>query len=249
MVISDESDKERQYIVRYSKDLAGRYTDENWKMLQCATSEELKKIVAERVPADMICVDITMGGALDMVKELRRSAPSAYIILIASPGISPLIYMRPTIGAESLMLKPLSEKQIQEVLSEAIRTFADRFYKPDEKKVFVVESSGGRSLIDYDRIYFFEARDKRVYLNTESEEYGFYDTLEQLEGRLEGGFLRCHRSFLVNKEKIAEVFLSQNRIVLKGEFEVPLSRSYKPAVKEYLKRGISEEGGQACRRK
>lgn len=237
MVISDESDKERKYIVRYSKELAGRYTNESWKMLQCATPRELGEIVREQVPADIICVDITMSGALDMVKELRRLASQAYIILIANSSISPLVYMRPAIGAESLMLKPLSEKQIQEVLSEAIEAYVYRFYKPDESKVFVVENSGGRSLIDYDRIYFFEARDKRVYLNTESEEYGFYDTLEQLEKRLEGEFLRCHRSFLVNKEKIAEVFLSQNRIILKGEFEVPLSRSYKPAVKEYLKKG------------
>lgn len=242
MVISDESDKERQYIVRYSKDMAGRYTNENWKMLQCATFGELEEIVCKRVPADMICVDITMDGALNMVKEIRKSSPTAYIILIANSNISPLVYMRPAIGAESLMLKPLSEKQIQEVLSEAIRTFAGRFYKPDESKVFVVENSGGRSLIDYDRIYFFEARDKRVYLNTDSEEYGFYDTLEQLEERLEGEFLRCHRSFLVNKEKISRVFLSQNRIVLEGEFEVPLSRSYKPAVKEYLKKGEKYAG-------
>lgn len=237
MVISDESEKERQHIVRYSKDMAGRYTDEYWKMIQCVSSEELAEIVRERVPVNMVCVDITMDRALDLVKELRRSTPTAYIILIASSNISPLSYMRPTIGAESLMLKPLGEEQIQEVLSEAISTYAGRFYHPDESKVFVVESGGGRSLITYDRICFFEAREKRVYLNTGTEEYGFYDTLDQLEERLQDDFLRCHRSFLVNKEKIAEVFLSQNRIALKGELEVPLSRSYKPAVKEYLKRG------------
>lgn len=249
MVVSGESDKERQYIVRYSKDMAGRYTEESWKMLQCASREELGDVVRKRTPVDMVCVDITMKGALDLVKELRRRAPAAYIILIADSGISPLVYLRPTIGAESLMLKPLSEEQIRDVLSEAVRTYAERFYKPDENKVFVVENSGERSLIAYDRICFFEARDKRVFLNTGCEEYGFYDTLEQLEAKLEGGFLRCHRSFLVNKDKIERVFLSQNRIVLRGEFEVPLSRSYKPAVKEYLKKGRNEEGDQTCREK
>lgn len=242
MVISDESEKERQYIVRYSRDMAGKYTSESWQMLQCATPEELGELVQKKIPADMICVDITMRGALDMVKELRKTAPAAYIILIASTGISPLIYMRPTIGAESLLLKPLSEAQIQEVLSEAISTYARRFYQPDDSKVFVVENSGERSLIDYERIYFFEARDKRVYLNTDAEEYGFYDTLDGLEERLKEEFLRCHRSFLVNKNKIAGVYLSQNRIALKDGFEVPLSRSYKPAVKEYLKKGGNDDG-------
>ena len=145
--------------------------------------------------------------------------------------------MRPAIGAESLLLKPLSAAQIQEVLSEAVRAYLDRFYRPDEKKVFVIEHKGGRSLVDYENIYFFESREKRVYLNTETEEYGFYDTLDQLETRLLGGFMRCHRSFLVNKKKIVKVFLSQNRLILENDFEIPLSRSYKPAVKAYLEKG------------
>ena len=40
MLISDESKKERQFIVSYAKDLAGRWTEESWKMLQCATVEK-----------------------------------------------------------------------------------------------------------------------------------------------------------------------------------------------------------------
>ena len=128
MVISCCIERERRYIVRYSRDIAGRYTDEKWDMIQCASLDELRKVVQKKVPADMICVDITVKGALELVTELRKSAPAAYIILIASPDISPLVYLRPTVGAQSLMLKPLSERQIQEVLSEAIRIYARQFY-------------------------------------------------------------------------------------------------------------------------
>lgn len=245
MVISCCVERERRYIVRYSRDIAGRYTDEKWDMIQCASLGALREVVQEKVPADMICVDITVEGALKLVTELRKSAPAAYIILIASADISPLVYLRPAVGAQSLMLKPLSEQQIQEVLSEAIRTYARQFYHTGEDSAFVIENSGGRSLIDYGRILFFEARDKRVYLNTAAEEYAFYDTLDNLEGRLKKRFLRCHRSFLVNREKISGVFLSQNRIVLEDDFEVPLSRTYKPAVKEYLDKGERKNGGKA----
>ena len=237
MLISDESSKERQYIVRYAKDLAAKWTDEYWEMLQCSSISELEETVSQKIRTDIVCVDITMEGALELTKELRRLTPSSYIILIASPRISPAVYMRPAIGAESLLLKPLSERQIQEVLSEAIRTYIDRFLSPDEKKVFVIEHKGGRVLIDYNNIYFFESREKRVYLNTEAEEFGFYDTLDELQEKLEDGFIRCHRSFLINKSKIVNVFLSQNRIILKNEFEIPLSRSYKPVIKEYLEKG------------
>lgn len=237
MLISDGSKEERQYIVSYAKDLAGKWTEESWRMLQCATVSELEETVTQKVKTDIVCVDITMNGALELTKELRRLTPSSYIILIASPKISPTVYMRPAIGAESLLLKPLSTKQIQEVLSEALWTYIRRFYQPDEKKVFVIEYNGGRDLIDYEKIYFFEAREKRVYLNTDIEEYGFYDTLDQLEEKHSEGFIRCHRSFLINKNKIVKVFLSQNRIVLEGEFEIPLSRTYKPVIKAYLEKG------------
>ncbi len=234
MLISDKEKDERGYIVKYSKDLASKWTDENWKMCQCETFEELEALVTEGLRYDLICVDITMKGALDLTKELRRISPSSYIILIASPKISPVIYMKPSIGAESLMLKPLTKQQIEEVLEEAISTYADRFYHSDEKKVFVVENKGERKLIDYNSIFFFESRDKRVFVNTGAEEYGFYDTLDQLEQQLSEVFIRCHRSFLVNKEKISDVYLSQNRILLKSDFEIPLSRTYKPSLKEFM---------------
>ncbi|WP_418747224.1 LytR/AlgR family response regulator transcription factor [Frisingicoccus sp.] len=237
MLISDESKVERQYIVRFSKDLAARQTEESWQMIECAAIPELVKAVRDKIRTDIICVDITIPKALELTMELRKNTPSAYIILIASPSISPMTYMRPSIGAESLMLKPLTREQIQEVLSEALGTYIRRFYKPDENKVFVLENKGGRDLIDYENIYFFESREKRVFLNTGVREYGFYDTLEQLEERLMEGFIRCHRSFLVNRNKIEKIFLSQNRLLLKDDFEIPLSRTYKPRLKEFMARG------------
>ncbi len=243
MLVADETKKERQYIVAYARELAAKWTDEHWKMLQCATEQELRKLVMERVSADIICVDLTIGEALSMTKELRKRLPHAYIILIANTKISPLTYMKPSIGAESLMLKPLDQKQIREVVSEAVEAYLRRFYKPDEKKLFLVENHGERNLIAYENIYFFESREKRVYLNTNSETYGFYDTLDQLEEKLAEGFIRCHRSFLVNKEKIKRIYLSQNRIVLEEDFEIPLSRTYKPALKEYMRKGEKANEG------
>ena len=237
MVISSGEEKERRYLVRYAKDMAGRYTEECWDMLQCASPRELANLIETKTTPDMICVDITVEGVLALVTRLRQMAPGAYIILIASPQMSPLVYLRPTIGAESLMLKPLTSSQIEAVMAEAIRTYAGRFYQTDVSQAFVLENNGGRSRIAYSRIYFFAAREKRVNLHTEMEEYGFYDTLDHLEEQLSRQFLRCHRSFLVNRDKIREVYLSRNQVVLDGEFQVPLSRTYKPVVKEYLKGG------------
>lgn len=236
ILISDTSKTETQCIVRFTKEYAARYTEEYWKMLTCSNIQELKKVVDEKIKLNIICVDITMDGALDLTKELRILSPSAYMILIASTSMSPITYMRPSIGAESLMLKPLTQQQIQEILKEALDAYTRRFYQRDEKRMFVIEYKGERELVDYESIFFFEAREKKVFLNTDTEEYGFYGTLDELEEKLKDAFVRCHRSFLVNKRKVVKVYLSQNRIELVGGFEIPLSRSYKPVMKEYFGR-------------
>ena len=64
------------------------------------------------------------------------------------------------------------------------------------------------------------------------ERASFYDTLDNLEQKLDSDFVRCHRSFIIAKSRIKKVMLSKNLILLDNGYEIPLSRSYKSAIKE-----------------
>ncbi len=237
MLISDGSVEERQFLMQVARDSAARFTEEKWNWMQCSSKEELKRFIDQKIHADLFCVDITMDDVIPSVIALRGYEKDAYLILVADLSISPLSYMRPNIHAESLLLKPLQKTQVVPILREAVSTYAQRFADPDEEKVFVVDVRGSRDLISYDRILYFESREKKVFLVTEETEYGFGDTLDRLNEELGDSFIRCHRSFLVNKSKIRQVYISQNRVVLSENVEVPLSRSYKPAIKQFLEGG------------
>ena len=67
----------------------------------------------------MACIDITVPDMLRLTEAFRSRNESAYIILIASLDISPVLYMKPGIHAESLILKPFHKEQAEEVLREA----------------------------------------------------------------------------------------------------------------------------------
>lgn len=203
MAIADSPAEERRRLRESAETQAAYHTEEYWTFLESGSSAELTQSLQERDRVDMICLDITMRGALEMAEELRRDYNSAYITLIADAGISPVKYIRPSIQAESLMIKPLDKAQMDAVMGEAITTYMKRIDAPGDKKVFVAESKGGRNLIEYDRILFFESREKKVFLSTEREEYGFYDTLDELEKRLDDEFIRCHRSYIVNGARSA----------------------------------------------
>ena len=236
MLISDRSANERSAIVKTAKDMAARYTDDYWKWIECSSLKELQKLVAEETSANLYCLDITMDGSVECASVIRKQAPSSYLILIADTSISPIVYMRPSIRAESLMLRPLTWGQIRQVLQESVSSYAEKFLEKKDEGVFTAEYKGERNIFEYSRILYFEAREKKVFVNTGDEEYAFSDTLDRLEEELKDRFLRCHRGFLVNKDKIRQVYISQSRMILTDEIEIPLSRSYKQAVREFLEK-------------
>jgi two-component system, LytTR family, response regulator len=59
------------------------------------------------------------------------------------------------------------------------------------------------------------------------------EKISKIEGKLTGPFLRIHRSFIVNTDKINN-FSSETIDI--GSMELPISRTYKKAVRQYLQR-------------
>lgn len=235
MMIFSVRNAEVQAIFKRSRELAALLTEEKWEFHCFAAEKDMERFAKEEPMLDMICMDISGENSLAAVQKLRKKNRHAYIILIASSKISPARYMRPSIMAGSLMLRPLDNGQIQEVMEEAFREFTARFQKDQEEPRFVIDNREGRWVVDYEQIWFFEAREKKVFLNTDTREIAFYDTMENLTKSLPDYFLRCHRSFVINGNKLEKLLLGQNLAVLEKGWEIPISRSYKPALKEYIK--------------
>ena len=86
-------------------------------------------------------------------------------------------------------------------------------------------------------ILYFEARDKKIALRMQAEELSFNGTLSQLEQELPPEFIRCHKSFLVNRRHIVSVDRSNSSLILDNRMELPISRSYKKAFWEVFQNG------------
>ena len=156
------------------------------------------------------------------------------MILIADGRTSPASYMKPTIMAGSLLLRPFHENEIRNAFREAFGSFFRVEEEHEKKGQFIFDNREGKWRIDYEHIYYFEAREKKVFLNTGTRELGFYDTMENIQRALPSWFIRCHRSFLINGKMIEKLLLGQNLVVLKDGWEIPVSRTYKKEIKEYV---------------
>ena len=216
MLIVCGKQQEAEGIRTQIREFAGLFSEEKWEYHLYQNTEQLKEYL-ERIPEiNLACMDLDVKDGIHYARQVRKENRQAFLILIANPEMSPMSYMRPDIMAESLLLRPLKKEVMGEVIKEAVAEFSKRFLKTDKKESFVVQGREGRWVLEYDRILYFESRDKRVFVNTADREIAFYDTLDHLQEKLPEQFLRCHRSFIVNRKRIQQIQLAKNRIILQG---------------------------------
>lgn len=220
-------------IRELTKNLAAHLSEDKWELSYFSSLEELQHFLEKRPLVDMACYDVTVKGSLHCLGQIRSRYKDMLLMLIADRSLSPMEYVRPDILASGLVLRPFTRETMREKLKCMMLNYLAKTENPDTEEVFVLSVKDGKTRIPYRQIHYFEARDKKLYLRLWDREMAFYGTMEELEKTLPDVFLRCHRSFLVNRSYVEKIRLSQNEIILSHGISVPLSRSYKPYFRNF----------------
>ena len=199
-----------------------------------STLPDLLRRLGELKDISLCCADFDAEGE-QAVLAARDRDPAVLIVVIAGADTSPLVYVRPSIMAAGLLLRPLKKSQVTGMLCSIIdmmeMKMRERLFN---NEVFVFSTREGTIRVPYSQILYFEARNKKIVLCTNRSEMDFYSTLEGIMHKVPEYFLRCHKGFIVNKHLVNRVDLSENTLHLIGGFQVPISRSYREAAKEAL---------------
>ncbi len=103
---------------------------------------------------------------------------------------------------------------------------------------FLVKKLGKEFLVRVADIDWLEAAGNYVNLHAGGRVYPLRETMAAMEARLAGqGFLRVHRSAIVNMDRVAEIEPFETgdaRAVLRSGAEVPVSRKYRAELKARL---------------
>lgn len=231
MVLCNSSKKENEYLKLVSKEQIAHCSEEMWNIEECINTLELDMFLETLPIIDIAYLDITLDGGIKAAEKVRSENKNAVLLLIADVNISPMEYMKPTIMAASLLLRPFNKEQVIRAVKEIISFVTDGTNENSED-IFTIESRDEKIKIPYHRICYFEAREKKIFVCLENKDYGFYETMSNLEIQLPDYFKRCHRSFIINTNKISKIKLSSSEIELENEIYIPISRSYRGAMKE-----------------
>jgi DNA-binding LytR/AlgR family response regulator len=83
-------------------------------------------------------------------------------------------------------------------------------------------------------IFFFEAQGRKAVIKTKAQEISFYANFSELTDRLPEWFIRTHKGFIVNQKRIKSVNFTDMLLILTDGSTVPISRTYRTALKEVM---------------
>lgn len=196
---------------------------------EAASDQEMNTAVSSKTLLDLLYYEFEKGQQLTGLREFRKKFGGCLLMLITDAAVSPLEYLKPGIAPDSLLLRPFNDSDLAERNREFMLSFLER---KEGREGFTIDTRDEKLKIPYSQIYYFEARDKKLYVRTKNEEYAFYGTIDMLEQQLPSGFRRCHRSYIVSVSKIRKIVFSENIIELNDKLAVPVSRSYKSVFKK-----------------
>ncbi len=224
-VICDDEALYRQLLHEKILQDAFRY-DYEAEIVAYGSGKELVEAVSKGDSADVFFLDIQMEGESDdgikAARELRRMGINGLIVYITSF----IDYVQT--GYEVKAFRYLLKSQIAEKLPRVLEDIRQELTDKD----YFFHTGGERIRVDRRRILYLESVRRQLHLITTDKEYYYYGGLDQAQRELGEGFLRCHRSYLINMEQIRKV--SAVEIVLETGSRVPISRSYAKEVKRRL---------------
>lgn len=231
IVICDDDQLIHSQISEYLKRIESE-SEEEFCVTHCFSGEEL--LTKDLKHADILLLDIQMGeiSGMDAARRLRQKNRDTIIILITNLIDSALEGYE--IHAFSFLCKPVSYPSF-------LRCMTDAFQRLDASKpASIVMNFGGlRTVISLDELIYVEVYHHAATFVFCDHKKTWNIPLSQIEKKtIDGGFFRCHMSYLVNLGFVREI--RNASLIMSNGDEIPVSKYRKKELISAYSRYIGE---------
>ena len=179
---------------------------------------------------NLLFLDIQMPE-LNGLEFSRMVDPQTRIVFTTAFGQYAIDGYR--VNALDYLLKPISYPDFLQAANKALQWF-DLVQKPEEKESIYVKSDYKLLQIELKKILYIEGLKDyiKIYLEDSPKPILSLMSMKSMEELLPANrFMRVHRSYIVQKEKIR--IIDRGRIVFDKTY-IPISDSYKQAFQSFL---------------
>lgn len=232
-LVVDDEEPARRLLIEYLAAQAG------WELAgECANGFEAVKLAAAARP-DLALLDVQMPklDGFEVLELLGDDAPA--VVFVTAHDEHALRAFE--VHAVDYLLKPVSMERFARALERAAQRL-DAGERPPARELLrsarpeggyleriAVRQEGLVDVVPVERLDFVEAQDDYIRLATGGRKLAKQLTLAELEAQLDPRrFVRVHRSFLLNIERLAriELYAKDSRVaILRDGVKLPISRA------------------------
>lgn len=199
-------------------------------VLQYFSGEELLRGSKD---IDILFLDIGMQGidGIETAKRLRANDYKGFLIFITI--LKEMVFRSFEVQPFDYLIKPVKEEQFEKTMERLFFSMNDR-----EKANLLVQRGYESNIISFQDIVYCEIIDRKMYLHLNSDEViDYYESIENLEKKLDERFFKCHRSYLINLNYLKSY--KDNMAYMANGKEIPVSRlrskDFSNAILQYMK--------------
>lgn len=222
-----ENVKERIQRYLQEKDMTEYSITEFDSALSCYKSMEAGMLF------DVLFLDITMPemSGLELAKEIRQRDDSMILIFMTA-------FLDYAIeGYRLQVLRYILKDMLEELLPECMDTVVNRLML--KQAAIGYSFVEGKITLNVKSIAYIEShKHKLLFHMADGRIYSLYDKLDNMQKQLQRfGFLRVHKSFMINIEYIEEISGYQVRLVSGEAFPIPRERFQEVKQQYYFLKG------------
>ena len=196
-------------------------------------------------PIDIIVIDVFLDGKPDGITfaetiNIIPNASKPFVFLTSSQDRQ--IFERAKLTKPfSFLMKPFNELEILYALEMAVEKFYEQtnvFLSEDQNTVIsndylFIKKKNALKKVALNDILYIEVEERYCNIITEKEKFIILISLTKISDLLDKNkFTRTHRNTIVNTDKIEEIILADNLVILKGNHKINLSDTYKDFIKK-----------------
>ncbi len=200
---------------------------------ECQSALEAREII-ENNQIDAIFIDIEMPdfNGIDFVRSLVNPP-----LVVFTTAYSEYAIEGYKVDAIDYLLKPFAFSDLSRTADKLKHQYELLNQKPDmldKDNTIFLKSEYRVVRIVIDEISYVESMSEylKIHFSTGARPLIVFLRMKKLQERLPNNFMRIHRSWIINLNKMAEI--NKNRILMEDGCNIPIGDNYRDEFKKYI---------------
>lgn len=175
--------------------------------------------------ADVLLTEIELRGynAISIIAQyLKESSPLQIIYMTPKIEYCTEVYETRHCG---FLLKPIRLERLVRDVQRALRLLEEK-----KSKGIVVQRGSSLHILSPQSLLYVESHGRVLKIVTDSEIIETYDKMDHFSFQLDKRFLQCHKSYLVNMERVKRY--CGDSFLMGNETTIPISQSRRKTVRQ-----------------